>query len=165
MVNGCSYVRILSIAYAISLIGSISLQAIKAVGRSDILLKLEIIKKPVYLLLLIVGMKISVIAVAFTMGIYNIYGTIVNASALKSIIKYDYKSQLEDLLPTLFLSGIMFIIVLNLQNIPLSPILVILIQLIIGVGVYIVLSIVTKQESFGEIIDILKKEVKKRNEK
>ena len=36
-------------------------------------------------------MKISVIAVAFTMGIYNIYGTIVNASALKSIIKYDYK--------------------------------------------------------------------------
>lgn len=159
------YVRILSIAYAISLIGSISLQAIKAVGRSDILLKLEIIKKPVYLLLLIVGMKISVIAVAFTMGIYNIYGTIVNASALKSIIKYDYKSQLEDLLPTLFLSGIMFIIVLNLQNIPLSPILVILIQLIIGVGVYIVLSIVTKQESFGEIIDILKKEVKKRNEK
>ena len=99
------------------------------------------------------------------MGIYNIYGTIVNASALKSIIKYDYKSQLEDLLPTLFLSGIMFIIVLNLQNIPLSPILVILIQLIIGVGVYIVLSIVTKQESFGEIIDILKKEVKKRNEK
>ncbi len=159
------YVRILSIAYAISLIGSISLQAIKAIGRSDILLKLEIIKKPVYFLLLIIGMKISVIAVALTMGIYNIYGAIVNASALKSVIKYDYKSQLKDLLPALFLSGIMFIIVLSLQNIPLSPIFVILIQLIVGVAVYIILSVITKQESFSEIINILKKEVKKRNEK
>lgn len=72
------FVQILSISSAISLIGGVSLQAIKAIGKSDIILKLEIYKKPIYVLLLVIGVKVSVKAVAGTMLMYSIYGNIVN---------------------------------------------------------------------------------------
>ena len=151
------YVRILSISYAISLIGTISLQAIKAIGKSNVLLKLEFIKKPMYLLLLIIGMKISVVAVAVTMGIYNIYGTIVNATALKKELNYDYKTQLKDLTPSLVLSTIMFICVYLLQNIKINCLFILIIQIIAGTIIYIGLSILTKQKTFEYILNIIKK--------
>lgn len=151
------YVRILSIAYAVSLIGSISLQAIKAIGRSDVLLKLEFIKKPVYLLLLLVGMKINVIAVALTMAVYNIYGAIVNASALKKVIKYEYKYQIVDLLPSLIMSSIMFIVVLSIQDLKINSLLLILLQVVLGIIIYMSLSIITKQEAYHDLIRIIKK--------
>lgn len=101
------FVQILSISSAISLIGGVSLQAIKAIGKSDIILKLEVYKKPVYVLLLIIGVKINVTAVAVTMLLYSIYGNIVNAGPLKKEIDYTYREQLKDLSPAFLMSGAM----------------------------------------------------------
>ena len=44
-IESVPYLQLLAIAAGISLIGNISLQSIKAIGRSDVVLKLEIIKK------------------------------------------------------------------------------------------------------------------------
>lgn len=157
------YVRILSIAYAVSLIGTVSLQALKAIGRSDTLLKLEFIKKPIYLLLLIVGMKINVISVAITMGIYNIYGTIVNASALKKNLEYNYKEQIKDFISPLLLSSIMFIVVILLQNLSINNFLLLIIQIIVGIIFYSVLAIITRQDTINDLKSMLKR--KEKNEK
>ena len=146
------FVQILSIGYAISLIGSVSLQSLKAVGRSDIILKLEFIKKPIYFILLIVGIKISVIAVAVTMAIYNVYGAIVNGGQLKSVIHYSYKEQLEDLLPSLGLSSIMLVAVSSLQNVSENLVISIGFQIIVGVLVYVGLSYLSKHKIFFYII-------------
>lgn len=150
------YVRILSIAYAISLIGTVSLQAIKAVGRSDILLKLEVIKKPIYLLLLIVGMKTSVIGVAITMGIYNIYGAIVNAIALKCVINYDIKSQVYDWIHPLVLSSLMFILVYMVESFELNCLIILIIQVFLGILTYVGLSFITKQKALSEVLKLIK---------
>lgn len=155
------YVRILSISYAISLIGTISLQSIKAIGKSSIILKLEFIKKPMYLVLLIIGMKISVVAVAVTMGIYNIYGTIINATALKKELNYSYKTQLKDLIPSLGLSIIMFVCVYLLQYLKMNCLFILIIQIIVGIIIYIGLSILTKQKSFKYILDTLRQRMVK----
>lgn len=150
------YVRILSIAYAVSLIGTVSLQSIKAIGRSDTLLKLEFIKKPIYLLLLIIGMKINVIAVAVTMAIYNIYGTIINASALKKTLGYNYKEQVIDFISPLILSSIMFICVILLQNLKANIFVLLIIQVLVGMVCYISLALITKQDTINDLKSILK---------
>ena len=47
-------------------------------------------------MLLIIGVKINVTAVAVTMLLYSIYGNIVNAGPLKKEIDYTYREQLKD---------------------------------------------------------------------
>ena len=91
------YIQILSIACAVGMIGTVSLQTIKAVGKSDIVLKLEFIKKPVYVVLLIIGVIIGPLAVAMTMLIYNIFGSLVNAYQLSRVVKYSLGEQIIDL--------------------------------------------------------------------
>lgn len=61
------YLRIFCITYMFWPIHTANLNAIKAMGRSDLFLKLEIAKKVVGMILLLVTMKISVMAMAYSM--------------------------------------------------------------------------------------------------
>lgn len=154
------FVQILSISSAISLIGGVSLQAIKAIGRSDIILKLEGYKKPVYILLLIVGVKISVIAVAVTMLVYSIYGNIINAMPLKKEINYSYVEQLRDLKDPFLMSAIMGIVVLMIIQLKMNDLVTLVIQVFVGVLLYIGMSIVFKIEGYGYLRNFIIKKLK-----
>lgn len=68
----------LCISGAFGSINTANMQAIKASGRSDVLLKLELIKKPVYLVFLFASIRISVLAVAITMAMYSISAVFMN---------------------------------------------------------------------------------------
>ena len=71
------FLRILCLSSLTSIIGSVSLQVLKARGEGKKILRLEFVKKPIYFILLIIGIKINVVAVAVTtMMIYSIYGTL-----------------------------------------------------------------------------------------
>ena len=65
------YMKILSISVAFGLVGDTGLQTIKAIGRSDVLLKLEFVKKPVFLILLVLGLNyvLSVAILSLIMGV------------------------------------------------------------------------------------------------
>ena len=58
------YVQIVCVECILSVIGTITLQAIKAIGRSDIMLKMEFIKKPILILSIIIAMRFGVTAIA-----------------------------------------------------------------------------------------------------
>lgn len=147
------FVQILSVSSAISLIGGISLQAIKAIGKSDIILKLEIYKKPVYVVLLFAGVKIGIIAVAVTMLIYSIYGNLINAGPLKKEINYSYFEQIEDLGIPFLMSMVMGILVWCVSGINISSIFVLMVQLIVGVCSYIAMSVIFKVDGFEYLKD------------
>lgn len=147
-VSSIPFLQILCISSSIGLIGNVSLQAIKAVGRSDVILKLEYVKKPVYVILLIVGVKISVIAVAVTMLIYSVYSTFVNTKPLKKLIGYSYKEQVEDLSVALFLTTIMVIFVAMAGVFNMPYLLQLIFQVAIGILVYFISSVLIKPEAF-----------------
>ena len=67
-----------------------NLNAIKAIGRSDLFLKLEILKKMVGVTLLIFTMNISVMAMAYSLIISSIIFQIVNAWPNKKLLNYSY---------------------------------------------------------------------------
>ena len=60
------YLRIMCIAYSFWPIHITNLQAINAVGRSDIFLKLEVIKKSIGIMGLVIGAMYSPVTVSYT---------------------------------------------------------------------------------------------------
>lgn len=155
------FVQILSISSAISLIGGVSLQAIKAIGKSDIILKLEVYKKPVYVLLLIIGVKINVTAVAVTMLLYSIYGNVVNAGPLKKEIDYTYREQLKDLSPAFLMSGVMGLLVYMVSYLKLNNVLLLFIQVLVGIALYLGMAMVFKVDTLKYLQNFLKEKMKR----
>ena len=74
---------------------------------------------------------------------------------------YTYIEQIKDMLPNLIGAVLMFVVVLLISNINLPLILILLIQVFVGVVIYLLYSILTKSESFKYILDIIKSFLKK----
>ena len=159
------FAQLLCIGSAVGLLGIFPLQTLKAIGRSDIVLGLEIWKKPMYVLLLVIGVKINVLAIAIMMVIYDIYAMIVNMQQLKKPIHYGVGEQLIDIMPQLVLSAIMSFVVYIIPDIG-GMVITLIIKVLVGVIVYLAGSIIMKNESFFIIKNLLleKIPVKKKGE-
>ena len=133
-----------------------NLQAINAVGRSDIFLKLEIIKK-------IIGFSIMIISIPYglyTMMVGSCFSAIIssflNASPNKKLLNYGYREQIKDILPAMLLSLFMGGIVLIWTLFDLNKIAVLIFQIITGMTIYIGGSKLFKLESYNYIVEMVK---------
>ena len=151
------YLRIVCMQQCISILSNINLQAIKAIGRSDILLRLEFIKKPLFLMFILVAMQISPLAIVIGNLLYGIIALVINAVPNKKMLNYSLKEQVHDILPYLGISLIMVIICYSIQFLNLSTILTLILQVIVGIISYLLLSIIFKVEELYYILDIFKK--------
>ena len=157
------YLCIFCITYMFYPIHTANLNAIKAMGRSDLFLKLEIIKKIVGIILLLCTMNISVMAMAYSLLVSSILSQIINSWPNRKLLNYSYLSQLKDILPSIILAVIMGSLVYLFNYIGLSPIITLIIQIITGAMIYIGLSKLFRIDSFNYIIDIIKDFRKKKN--
>lgn len=148
--------QILSFSFVLAPMEIENLQAIKATGRSDIVLKLEIIKKVVGILLIIAAIPLGVTAMAVTAVIVAVFSAIVNAVPNKKLLGYTFKMQIQDILPTLLLSGVMFAVTFPISFLDINIWLMLIIQVIVGAVVYIGLSVIFKVESFKYILGLVK---------
>lgn len=146
---GCiPFLQILSVSCAVEVFGIAQFEALKAIGRSDAVLKLEFIKKPMYLLLLLAGLKTSVEALAVTMVLYNIYGVLVNNSEASKHIDYKLKEQLIDIIPVLLLSIFMMLSVMFV-SFPVNSILLRLcLKILLGIMIYVCFAALLKLEPY-----------------
>ena len=100
------YLRIFCFTYMFWPIHTANLNAIKAMGRSDLFLKLEIIKKIMGLTLLLVTMRISVMAMAYSLIVSGILSQIINSWPNWKLLDYNYIEQLRDILPSIIIAKI-----------------------------------------------------------
>lgn len=151
------FVKILCIDYIITSVTIVPFQAIKAIGQSSSVLKMEIFKKPVYVVLLLVGIKTNVYMVAIVMVVYDIYGCIMNSMLVEKYLKYSYREQLSDVLSSMVISIMMALIVTFVNP---TEILVInlLIKMAVGIVFYFLVSALVKAKPLREITEILRKE-------
>lgn len=150
------YLCIFCITFMFYPIHTANLNAIKAMGRSDLFLKLEIIKKIMGIILLLITMNISVIAMAVSLLISGLISQIINSWPNKKLLNYSYFDQLKDIIPNILLSFFMGICVYFINFLQVSTIIILLIQIIFGAIIYIVGAKIIKTDSFEYIIDILK---------
>lgn len=160
------FLRIFCITYMFYPIHTANLNAIKALGRSDMFLKLEIIKKVVGIVLLLITVNISVKAMAYSLLVSSVCSQIINSWPNNKLLGYSYISQLKDILPNIFLAVVMGLIVYTISFIGLSPFITLLIQVPAGAVIYVIGSLVTKNDSFkylfGMALPFLNKVIKKR---
>lgn len=150
------YIRIFCFTYAFYPIHTANLNAIKAMGRSDLFLKLEIIKKIVGLISLLSTMWLGVLAMAYSLLAVSILGQIINSWPNKKLLNYSYIDQLKDIFPALLLACVMGCIVYGISFIGVNEWQTLLIQIPIGIFIYIAGSKLCHIESMKYIISIAK---------
>lgn len=150
------YLQIFCISYLFWPIHTANLNAIKAMGRSDLFLKLEVIKKFIGMILLLITMNISVMAMAYSLLISGLISQVINSWPNRYLLKYSYIDQIKDILPNIVTALIMGVFVYFINYLNLSVLVSLMVQIILGGIIYLVLSIFTKNDSFIYLINILK---------
>lgn len=158
------FLRIFCITYAFYPIHTANLNAIKAMGRSDLFLKLEIIKKTVGIIAILITMWISVQAMAYSFLVTTILNQIINSWPNKKLLNYSYLEQVKDMMPQILLSLGMGAAIYAVSFLHLSASLTLLIQIPLGVLVYWSGSRISHVESYTYIIEMVKN-FKKRKKK
>ena len=156
------FMRIFCFTCAFYPIHTANLNAIKAMGRSDLFLKLEIIKKVLGLIALFSTMYISVEAMALSLLVTSVLSQIINAWPNRSLLEYRYIDQVMDMLPQIVLSCVMGMIVYLVTYLQLRDVYTLLIQIPLGVFSYIAGSKIMKIESFDYMLGIIKGYLHKR---
>lgn len=152
------YLQIYCFSLAFYPVHSCNLQAINAMGRSDIFLKLEIIKKSIGMCALAIAVFCfdSPIAIAMTGAFTTFTSCFINAYPNKKLINYSYFEQMADIMPAFLASIVMLFAVLWIGTMDLSNIVLLAVQVIAGVSVYLVVSVVAKLEPFRILLGMLK---------
>lgn len=142
------FLRIFCITYMFWPIHTANLNAIKAMGRSDLFLKLEIVKKTMGIILLLSTMWVSVIAMAYSLLIGSVLSQIINSFPNKKILGYGYLSQLIDILPSILLAIFMGVCIYPISLVQIPAIFLLILQVVLGAVIYIVGSVLLKLDSF-----------------
>lgn len=154
------FLRIFCITYMFWPVHTANLNAIKAMGRSDLFLTLEIIKKVVGLVLLLVTMKISVMAMAYSLLLNSILCQIINSWPNRKLLNYSYLEQLKDIAPGIIMAVCMGIGVHFVGSLSLPIILILLVQVVCGALIYVSLSVIFKVEELEYLIGMIKSYLK-----
>lgn len=150
------YMQIFCICYAFYPLHTANLNAIKAMGRSDMFLYLELIKKAIGILALVITMRIGVFYMALSRIFTGILSQLINAFPNKKLLDYPYIEQLKDMAPAILLSAVMGGAVYMLNFLGLNDFVTLAMQLIAGVAVYIALSLLFRIDSFSYILSVIK---------
>lgn len=152
------FLRILTLVFLVRPFTTTCQQSILSVGRSDVTLKIEIVVNAIAIGILFYSVFIweSVLGIAVgtllaelvSMGMFMYYEN--------KIIRYSYKEQLQDLLPSLGLATAMGVIVYIVHFLPIHKGLVLILQVVIGAGFYLAVSYVLQFEPFIYMVGMLK---------
>lgn len=146
------FLQISCAAYALLPIHTANLQAINALGRSDIFLKLEIVKNVVGLMILGISLFYGIYAIAVGMFISSVTSSFINAYPNKKLLNYSYLQQIKDIFPSLVLALIMGGLTYLISWFNLSPGLTLIFQISAGSIFYFGMAKIMNLESFAYII-------------
>lgn len=155
------FLRIFCITYMFYPIHTANLNAIKAMGRSDLFLKLEIAKKIVGMALLLSTMWFGVMAMAYSLLVSSVLSQIINSWPNRKLLSYGYLEQLKDILPGIALAVFMGCCVNIVTLFQLSNVVTLLIQIPMGAVIYIATSSLLHLESFEYLMDMTRPMVRK----
>jgi len=152
------YLQIYCFSLAFYPVHSCNLQAINAMGRSDIFLKLELIKKGVGICFLVVAVFCfdSPVAIAMTGAFTTVISFFVNAYPNKKLIGYSYLEQMKDILPSAFASVTMLACVLLVATLKLPTIILLVVQVCVGVAAYVCLSALMRLGPFKLLLQMVR---------
>lgn len=158
-IDSIIYFQILCFEGMLYPIHAINLNVLQVKGRSDLFLKLEIIKKTISLMTigLVLIFKLGIIWLLCGSVLNSFIAYFINTYYTKDLINYPIKEQIKDILPSFIISMLMGTIVYYIGIIlPLNNIIVLIIQILMGIIIYILVNKVIKNEELSTIVNLLK---------
>lgn len=156
------FVQVICLKYCFQVIGTANLQALKAIGRADITFKLEFIKKPIFLTCIAIGAYFGPLAICLGNTIYDFIGATINAMPNKKLIGYSYRAQLFDVFPHLVSAIAMGSAVYSISLISVNIYLQLILQVSVGLGIYIGIAHILKFESYQYIVATAKEMLRRK---
>lgn len=136
------FLQIFAIGYLFQAIQLAIIQAFKAIGDSGTPLKLEIIKKIVEVILLLVTIKRGVLLFASSILLCSVISHVLNSVSARRILRYSIKRQIADIIPATIFSTVMAISVRMAIRVVNGELLRLAVGIGIGVAVYLLLCTV-----------------------
>ena len=155
------FIRIMCISNMFKPLTIPNAEAIKAMGYSDITLKLEIIKKVIDIIILVVSCQIGLIAIAYGVALYNFICIFINLYPNIKLLDYRIREQIADVLPSYLTSIVMGASIWWIGSLGYIPIVAVTIQVLLGAAVYVAVNRLFKVESMMYFLDIIRE---KRNQ-
>jgi len=144
------YLQIMCVVYALQPIQTSSLQAVKALGKGQLYLVVDIIKKVFGILVLVITVVAfnSVLVIVFGALVTELFATLINFPINKKYFEYSYLEQLLDLVKPSLMTVTMCACVLLVGMLELQRWLLLIVQIAAGGLVYLSLSLITKDETY-----------------
>ena len=147
--------QILCFAFLWDGIVRINLNLLYVTGRSDLVLKLEIIKKSVAFTILVISIFFGIVGMCIGRVVYALAAFYMNTYYTKKILNYGFWMQIKEILPSLLISLTMMAIALLISHFVTTPILSLVISLIVCPIYYLSFSYLFKISSLFELRDII----------
>lgn len=156
------FLQIICLAMTLYPLNAINLNICKVMGRSDIFLRLEIIKKTIALALVVIAIPWGVLAIASSALLTGMIGFYLNARYNGELIDYPWIDQLKDILPTFALAAVAAGCAWCTGLLPLHPPLFLLLsQIAIGGGAYLLLCRFFNLPAYTELRLILAEQIRR----
>lgn len=150
------YLCVSCIVYAFYPIHTANLNAIKALGRSDIYLKVEVAKKVISVAILLVTMWHGPLAIAAGLLVSSLVSIFINAWPNSGLLGYTPFEQLIDVAPSIGLSLLAAALAAAAYLLQLSSMATLLIQITVGAAVYLVGVHLLHLESFEYVVSLVR---------
>jgi len=154
------FLAIVSISCLFSAPSTIDLQILKAKGFSKIVFLLEFIKKPLWVIMTVCALFVGIKALACVLVLVGFEEMIVNALAVRRVTNYPFREQMRDFFSSLTPSVVMFLCVYPVQFLNLSCYVLFPLQAVLGMGIFIAFSVITKNDCFIYLYGMMKKKAK-----
>lgn len=111
----------------------INLNILQVKGRSDLYLRLEIIKKTIAVIPILLGIFISIEYLLWGSVFTSFIAFFLNSYYSGSIINYSTKQQIKDIFPTFVIAAVTSLIMWLFSFLPWNNWLVLLLQIVVGI--------------------------------
>lgn len=142
-----SYLQIFCIALLLNSLHTPHFNALKSIGRSDLIFKVEFFKKALDFIIMIITLMYSVFVVAIGVIAEGVISYTSTAWVNGKTIDYPFSEQFIDIAPSLSMSLLMGVIVYMENNLMFGNALVLAIQVLTGIAVYLLMSLIFRPKA------------------
>lgn len=160
--EAAEYLQIIVFSASLYPLHAINLNMLQVQGRSDLFLKLEIVKKTIAVGPILLGVFVGIKWMLWGSLLTGIFSFFLNSYYTGKMLDYTSRQQIKDVLPSLAIASIMAIVVYLISFIDIVPVLQLAIQLIVGSFIVIFLSELFKLQEFAELKGIVLNFVKRK---
>lgn len=145
------FLPIISLQMMLYPLHAINLNMLQVQGRSDLFLKLEIIKKCVAVIPLLMGIFIDIYWMLWGSVLTGFFAYYLNSYYSGKFLDYSMWAQIKDILPSLGIASFMAVITYTISLLPLSPFILLPLQILFGATIVILLCEWLKLSEYKEL--------------